>query len=353
MKISVNGIEMYYEKSGAGRPLILLHGNSEDHNIFSGSMWLLRKHFTVYAADSRGHGLSTRVNELHYTDMADDMVAFMDELDLKDVVFFGHSDGAIIGLLAAMKTDRIGLLLAGSGNMTPAGVAPWLVAGIKAVYAVTKDPKMYLMANEPHISAADLAGISTPTVVIAGSRDVIKESETRAIADAVPGAKLRILEGEDHMSYVTSGSRLADIILEEAGIAGPETPKTVTPAQMKLLKTAQQGEADAVFMYRRLAETVEDPKDKEAFLRLAKDEARHEDVFFRYTGQTLRPNPAKGILVPLMYRTLGKEKVYPVIAKGEYDAAGKYSKIIADFPEAETVMNDETHHGDAVMGLLG
>jgi hypothetical protein len=106
-------------------------------------------------------------------------------------------------------------------------------------------------------------------------------------------------------------------------------------------------------MYRRLAETVEDPKDKEAFLRLAKDEARHEGVFFRYTGQTLRPNPAKGILVPLMYRTLGKEKVYPVIAKGEYDAAGKYSKIIADFPDAEAVMNDETHHGDAVMGLLG
>ena len=54
----------------------------------------------------------------------------------------------------------------------------------------------------------------------------------------------------------------------------------------------------------------------------------------------------------MMYRTLGKEKVYPIIAKGEYDAADKYTEVIGDFPEAETVMNDEVRHGDAVMGLL-
>ena len=41
-----------------------------------------------------------------------------------------------------------------------------------------------------------------------------------------------------------------------------------------------------------------------------------------------------------------------MIAKGEYDAAEKYKGIIADFPEVETVMYDETHHGDAVTGLL-
>ena len=66
----------------------------------------------------------------------------------------------------------------------------------------------------------------------------------------------------------------------------------------------------------------------------------------------VKANPAKGILVPIMYRVLGKKKVYPIIAKGEYDAADKYKNIVADFPEVETVMNDETHHGDAVMGLL-
>ena len=217
MRINVNGIDMYYEKYGTGRPLVLVHGNSVDHNEFKNSIWLLRRHFTVYAVDSRGHGLSSKVDELHYQDMADDMVAFMDQLDLRDVVYFGHSDGAIIGLLTAMKTDRIGLLLAGSANLTPKGVALWLRLAVKGIYAVTKDPKMVMMLKEPNITPEDLACIKTPTVVIAGSKDLISEKETRIIADSIPGAKLRIIEGADHMNYVVPKTRLADLILEETG----------------------------------------------------------------------------------------------------------------------------------------
>ena len=352
MKINVNGIDMYYEKYGQGRPLMLVHGNSVDHREFKDSIWLLRRHFTVYAVDSRGHGLSTKVDELHYTDMADDMAAFMEQLDLRDVVYFGHSDGAIIGLLTAMRTDRIGLLLAGSGNRTPGGVVSWLVKPIKAAYAITKDPKLGLMANEPDISDEQLATIKTPTVVIAGSKDVIKPEESVAIAEAIPGAKLRILEDEGHISYAMTGSHLADIIMEEAGIREPGQGGTLTRPQKKILKAAQQGEVDAVLMYEKLAEAVSDEKDKAAFKRLAGDEARHASVFAAYTGLTLRPNPSKAILIPALYKTIGKEKLYPRIAQGEYDAADKYKHIIADFPEVETVMNDETHHGDAVMGLL-
>ena len=43
MKINVNGIEMYYEKYGVGRPLVLVHGNSLDHTEFKDSIWLLRR----------------------------------------------------------------------------------------------------------------------------------------------------------------------------------------------------------------------------------------------------------------------------------------------------------------------
>ena len=217
MTINVNGIEMYYEKYGQGRPLVMVHGNSMDHNEFKNSFWQLRSYFTVYAVDSRGHGLSTKVDELHYEDMADDMVAFMDQLDLRDVIFFGHSDGAIIGLLAAMKTDRIGLLLAGSANITPQGVAVWVRLLEKGIYTVTKNPKVLMMMKEPNILPADLATIKVPTVVIAGSKDIIKREETQIIADSIPGAKLRILEGDGHTSYVTKKYRLASIIREEAG----------------------------------------------------------------------------------------------------------------------------------------
>lgn len=126
----------------------------------------------------------------------------------------------------------------------------------------------------------------------------------------------------------------------------------ITMDQMDALVTAQQGEEDAVYMYEQLAKVVRDEADRKAFERLAGDEKRHSDVFKKYTCMDVKANPAKGIFVPLMYRVLGKKKVYPIIAKGEYDAAEKYKHIINDFPEVVEVMNDEVHHGDAVKGLL-
>ena len=353
MKISVNGIDMFYEKYGTGRPLVLVHGNGDDHNEFRNSIWLLRRHFAVYAVDSRDHGLSSKVEELHYEDMAEDMAAFLEKLDLKDVVFFGHSDGAIIGLLTAMRTDRIGLLISGSANLTPNGLAPWTKIGLKAACAVRKDKKLELMVKEPNITTKQLGTIKAPTVVIAGSKDVIDQRETETIASAIPGAKLRILEGDDHMSYVVPGTRLAELIFEETGIKDENAGRVVTPEQYKALLKSQQGEADAVLMYKRLAAAVTDEKDRKAFLRLADDEARHESVFVKYTGKAVKANPTKAIMIPLMYKTLGREKVYPLIAKGEYDAAEKYKSVVKDFPEVETVMNDEVYHGDAVYGLLG
>ena len=128
--------------------------------------------------------------------------------------------------------------------------------------------------------------------------------------------------------------------------------KTLTEKQMKECLTAQQGETDAVYMYEKLAKNVKDEADKNAFIRLAGDEARHAEVFRKYTNRVIRPKKTKGVVVPLMYKILGKKKVYPIIAKAEYDSAEKYKHLLSDFPEVETVMNDEVHHGDAVKGLL-
>ena len=128
--------------------------------------------------------------------------------------------------------------------------------------------------------------------------------------------------------------------------------KTLTKKQMEECLTAQQGELDAVYLYEKLAKRVKDEADKKAFTRLAGDEARHAEVFRKYTNKDLKPKITKGIVVPLMYSVLGKKKVVPVIAKAEYDAADKYKHLLSDFPEVEAVMNDEVHHGDAVKGLL-
>ena len=121
---------------------------------------------------------------------------------------------------------------------------------------------------------------------------------------------------------------------------------------MDQLLFAQQGELDAVLMYNKLAEKVKDAKDAAAFKQLAAEEGRHASVFHAYTKKVLQPKKTKAVFVPLMYSIVGRKVLYPIIAKEEYAAAKKYKKIVGLFPDVESVMNDETRHGDIVSGLL-
>ena len=103
MNLQTSKVNLYYEKYGEGQPLILLHGNGENHKIFEKSIAVLKEHFTVYALDSRGHGYSSPVDELHYEDMADDVHEFICKLQLKKPIIYGFSDGGIIALLVGIK----------------------------------------------------------------------------------------------------------------------------------------------------------------------------------------------------------------------------------------------------------
>ena len=77
MKISVNGVELNYEVVGSGNPLIMVHGNSEDHTIFTEAAEVLKDHYTCYLVDTRSHGKSSKVKRLHYRDMAQDYMEFI------------------------------------------------------------------------------------------------------------------------------------------------------------------------------------------------------------------------------------------------------------------------------------
>ncbi len=212
MTIHVNGIDLFYDRTGEGRPLILVHGNGEDHTIFQEAVSVLCRDFACYAVDSRCHGQSGGSGELHYRDMAADMLAFLEALDLRDVIFYGFSDGGIIGLMAAAQTDRITTLITSGANTSPTGVKLGLRLLIRGMYVFKKDPKLSLMLNEPHISDEQLRSIRARTLVLAGSKDLIPEEETRRIAAAIPGAELRILEGEGHGSYIIHKEKIAEII---------------------------------------------------------------------------------------------------------------------------------------------
>lgn len=212
MIIQANGIELYYEKTGEGRPLVMVHGNGEDHTIFDKAAEILREHFCCYLVDSRGHGQSTPVNVYHYEEMAADMTAFLEALDLKDVVFYGFSDGGIIGLLTAAASPRISSLIISGTNLTPKGLKPSLRLILRGLYLAKKDPKVALMLTEPQIGDELLKSIRVPTLVLAGSRDLIRTKETRHIAETIPGAKLRILPGDGHGSYIIHSPRIGEII---------------------------------------------------------------------------------------------------------------------------------------------
>ena len=212
MDAYVNGIRLHYEQYGEGRPLVLLHGNGEDHSIFDEAMEVLGERFTCFALDSRGHGDSDMVDELHYEDMAADLLAFLEALDLWDVVLCGYSDGGIVALMAAPWTDRVTDLIVCGANTRPRALKRRAYMEIR--WEHRQDPNIYntILLTEPHIPAEDLRAIHARTLVVAGSRDIIRERNTRFIAETIPGAELLILPGEDHGSYVNHSDKIAYII---------------------------------------------------------------------------------------------------------------------------------------------
>lgn len=218
MNITVNNVTLYYEVVGSGAPLVLVHGNEETHAIFDRAVPLLAEHFTCYLLDSRGHGQSQKVEEYHYEDMAEDVYQFIQALGLEHVTYYGFSDGGIIGLLLASKHPKLlDKMIISGANTRPDAVSKWLTGLFKAVNFIHRKPLFELVLNEPHISREQLQAIETPTLVLAGSKDLVFEENTRFIAESIPHATLRILPGEGHSSYIVHKTRVAELILDYCG----------------------------------------------------------------------------------------------------------------------------------------
>ena len=127
---------------------------------------------------------------------------------------------------------------------------------------------------------------------------------------------------------------------------------SITAEERKVLLKSQQGELDAVKMYNALAKVVKDSRDAETFRQLAAEEGHHAAVFKAMTNEVLKPKSTKAIVIPLLYRLIGKKNLYQIITQKEYDAVKKYEPVAVRFPEVESVKNDEQRHGDTVLGLL-
>lgn len=202
-------IELYYQEEGSGEPFIFLHGNGENSSYFKNQIDYFQSKYRVIALDTRGHGKSPRgdapftIEQFSY-----DLYDFMKAHRISNAVILGFSDGANIAMKFAMKhPDMVKALILNGGNLNARGVKQTTQIPIEIGYKIAKRfavksqeakknaEMLGLMVNDPNIEPCELSQITSPTLVICGSKDMIKESHTKEIAGSIPNARLTIIEG--------------------------------------------------------------------------------------------------------------------------------------------------------------
>lgn len=127
---------------------------------------------------------------------------------------------------------------------------------------------------------------------------------------------------------------------------------TISKSNMKILLKSQQGELDVVMMYQALAKVVKDENDAATFRKLASEEGHHASVFHKLTQENIKPKKTLAFFITILYKLIGKKRLYTKIIKGEYQACENYAPVAEKFPEIESVKEDEKRHGDIVASLL-
>lgn len=203
-------ISLYYQEKGKGTPLILLHGNGEDGDYFCHQIEHFSKSYRVIALDTRGHGKSPRgTAPFTMEQFAEDLNGLMEKLEIPKAIILGFSDGANIAMKFALKyPGKVYALVLNGGNLNTKGVKRNIQIPIEIGYKITKvfankseEARKHmellgLMVHEPNIKPEELHAVKNPTLVIAGTKDMIKTAHTEEIAKNISGAELVIIEGD-------------------------------------------------------------------------------------------------------------------------------------------------------------
>ncbi|MDO5852698.1 MAG: alpha/beta hydrolase [Thermoplasmata archaeon] len=228
MRVTTNGISVYYEVKGKSGPaIIMLHGNCEDRTIFDRAVDYLEQKFVVYLPDTRGHGESSPpVNgEYHYQDFADDLAEFIRKLNIENPIIIGFSDGAITALLYASQHPEVPSKVFACGANTKPGALKGL--GMAVTKARHKDdPRVRMMLTEPNITAEELGRITCPVTVVVGSRDCVRREDTDFIVESVQDGTLCVMKRADHSSYIVHSTRIVDAVFRECHV-DPESVQVV------------------------------------------------------------------------------------------------------------------------------
>ena len=202
----INGINLYYEIYGTGKPLILLHGNGGSIRGQQGKIKFFSKQYQVIAIDSRSHGKSIDPSpNLTYVQMAEDVRVLMDSLKIDSANIFGQSDGGIIGLLLAIKyPKRVSKLATFGANIFPGkkAIVDELEDMMNDSIRLTKDKNTLklnlLMAHQPNITTKDLQKIECPVLIMSGDRDAIRLEHSIKIFNAIKNSNFFVMPGATH-----------------------------------------------------------------------------------------------------------------------------------------------------------
>ncbi|BDG10333.1 alpha/beta fold hydrolase [Anaeromyxobacter paludicola] len=265
MPVEPSPIALAVAPSGAGRPLVLLHGWGLSSLVFSPLRAALGEGLRVIAPDLRGHGRSPAAPSATLEDHVADLVALFERLELREALLAGWSLGAQVALAAVPRlAPRLaGLaLLAGTPRFTraegwecglpastveamalrfrrdPARVLSRFFDGMFAPgeaspEAVRRRSEELLLAAPPPSEAAalagldqllrvdlrgDLAGVAAPALVLHGDADAVCPPGAGAyLAERLPRARLVRLAGAGHAPFVTRPAECARALARFAG----------------------------------------------------------------------------------------------------------------------------------------
>jgi pimeloyl-ACP methyl ester carboxylesterase len=235
----VNGLRMYYEVHGQGRPLVLLHGGmSTIATSFSKQTPVLARNHRVIAIEQMAHGHTPDVpgRELSYERMCEDTASLLQVLGIRNADLVGWSDGGQIALRLAFTHPELvrRVVVSGVGlgphaplvkRLAEPGVADLFPEG-RADYArVSPDgpehwsvyiEKVRVMWAKPSwgFSERDLTAIKAPVLVVVGDHEGVPIEETTRIFHAIPKAELCILPGTGHATFQSRPDWLNPILLD-------------------------------------------------------------------------------------------------------------------------------------------
>jgi pimeloyl-ACP methyl ester carboxylesterase len=217
--VQLGTVKTWYDEHGDGEPLVLLHGGLVDARFFEPNLGPLAERFHVYTPERRGHGRTPDVEgPITYQVMADDTIAFLDQVVGGPADLVGHSDGAVVAMLVAMqRPELVNRLVMISGGFNKSGEAvpdmefdvDQVVQFLGAAYGeVSPDGEGHfpvvvakvgeMMTTEPDLDASALAAVTQRALVMFSDDDLMTLDHAVDMYDALPNAELAVVPGTSH-----------------------------------------------------------------------------------------------------------------------------------------------------------